>query len=116
MRLKRLPHRKHFIGQLQKAGAITIVIVVFSLLLGAVGYWYFFNLEWADALYNASMILTGMGPVAEAKTTSAKLFGTFYALYSGVAFLTSISVMMTPIYQRYIHKIHLNIYEDNEKK
>lgn len=119
MRLKSLPHKKHFIGQLQKADGITVGIVVFSLLLGMLGYCYFFNLSWADVLYNASMILTGMGPVAEPPTTAAKLFGSFYALYSGVAFLTSISVMMTPIYpiyQRYIHKVHLNIYEENGEK
>lgn len=115
MRIKKLPHKKHFISQLQKATIITLVIVTFSLLMGTVGYMYFFNLSWDDGLYNASMILTGMGPVAEAKTTSTKLFGSFYALYSGVAFLTSISVMMTPIYRRYIHKIHLTMYEENNQ-
>lgn len=114
MKLKQLPNRKHFISQLQKAGLITTGIVVFSLLSGTLGYMYFFNLNWDDALYNASMILTGMGPVAVAETTSAKLFGAFYALYSGIAFLTAVSIMMTPIYRRYIHKIHLNMYEDKE--
>ncbi|MEW6773243.1 MAG: hypothetical protein AB1304_04500 [Bacteroidota bacterium] len=114
IKIKRLPHKKHFISQLQKAGLITIGIVIFSLLLGVFGYMYFFNLKWDDALYNASMILTGMGPVAPAENTGAKLFGSFYALYSGVAFLTSVSVMMAPIYRRYIHKVHLNIYENEE--
>ncbi|GIV29029.1 MAG: hypothetical protein KatS3mg028_0095 [Bacteroidia bacterium] len=114
MKLKPLPHKKHFITQLQKASVITLFIVLFSLFMGTVGYMYFFNLTWDDALYNASMILTGMGPVAAANSTAAKLFGSFYALYSGVAFLTSISVMMTPIYKRYIHKVHLTMYEKEE--
>jgi len=114
MRIKKLPHKKYFFSQLQRASLITIGIVVFSLLLGTFGYMLFFNLPWDDALYNASMILTGMGPVAPAPNTAAKLFGSFYALYSGVAFLTSISVMMTPIYRRYIHKVHLNMYEHDE--
>lgn len=112
IKLKRLPHKKHFINQLQKAGLITTGIVLFSLILGTAGYMYFFNLQWDDALYNASMILTGMGPVASADTTAARLFGSFYALYSGVAFLSAVSVMMTPIYKRYIHKVHLNMYEN----
>jgi len=114
MKLKKLPTRKQFFNQLQKASLITIGIVVFSLLLGTFGYMLFFNIPWDDALYNASMILTGMGPVDPPPNTAAKLFGSFYALYSGVAFLTSISVMMTPIYRRYIHKIHLNMYEQEE--
>ncbi|RME19239.1 MAG: hypothetical protein D6799_01635 [Bacteroidetes bacterium] len=111
MKLKQLPHKRHFISQLQKASLITLGIVAFSLLIGELGYIYFFRLNWDDALYNASMILTGMGPVAPAPTTAAKIFGSFYALYSGVAFLTSVSVMMTPIYKRYIHKVHLTMYE-----
>ena len=89
MRIKRLPHKKHFINQLQEALLITLSIVIFSLILGTLGYMYFFKIQWDDALYNASMILTGMGPVAPANTTAAKLFGSFYALYSGVAVLTS---------------------------
>jgi len=113
MRLEKLPHKRHFINQLQKASIITLSIVIFSLALGMFGYMYFLDLSWADGLYNASMILTGMGPVAEAKSLGAKLFGSFYALYSGVAFLASISVMMTPIYQRYSYKIHIKMYEEN---
>lgn len=113
MKLKKLPHRKHFLNEIQKAGFITLSIILFSLIIGEIGYIYFFKLNWDDALYNASMILTGMGPVTPAISTEAKLFGSFYALYSGVAFLTSISVMMTPIYKRYIHKVHLSIFEEN---
>jgi hypothetical protein len=86
MRIKKLPHKKYFFSQLQRASLITIGIVIFSLLLGTFGYMLFFNIPWDDALYNASMILIGMGPVTPAPNTAAKLFGSFYALYSGVAF------------------------------
>ncbi|MCX7729313.1 MAG: hypothetical protein N2203_07575 [Bacteroidia bacterium] len=114
MKLKKLPHKRHFISQLQKAFLITMLIVLFSLGFGTIGYMYFFQLNWDDAIYNASMILTGMGPVAPANTTAAKLFGSFYALFSGVAFLTSVSVMLTPIYRRYIHKVHISMYEHGQ--
>ena len=39
------------------------------------------------------MILAGMGPVDPLKTDSAKLFATFYALYSGVAFLAIMAIL-----------------------
>ena len=64
--------------------------------IGAAGYHYFAGLPWIDALLNAAMILTGMGPVDTLKSPAAKLFATFYALYSGVAFLSMTAVLLAP--------------------
>jgi len=64
------------------------------------GYHYFGLLPWIDALLNASMILTGMGPVDPMRSTAGKLFATFYALYSGIAFLTMMAVLLAPVIHR----------------
>ena len=56
---------------------------------------------------NAAMILSGMGPVGELHTASGKLFAGCYALFSGIAFLTSIAVVFAPIFHRFLHKFHL---------
>lgn len=63
-------------------------------------------MPWIDALLNSSMILTGMGPVDSMKTYAGKLFATFYALYSGIAFLTLVAVMLAPVLHRVMHKFH----------
>jgi hypothetical protein len=55
------------------------------------------------------MILTGMGPVVEMKTTGAKLFSSFYALYSGVAFLSITAVFFAPIIHRVLHIFAVDI-------
>ena len=60
------------------------------------------------------MILTGMGPVDPLKTASAKLFATFYALYSGIAFLTMMAVLMAPLLHRFLHKFHLEVSEEKQ--
>jgi hypothetical protein len=49
-----------------------------------------------------------MGPVAEMKTASAKLFSSFYALYSGVAFLSIAAVFFTPIIHRLLHILQID--------
>jgi hypothetical protein len=107
-----LPRRK-FYQRVARSLGIGAGIVAFSLLLGSAGYHFLNNLPWIDALLNASMILTGMGPVDPVKTTTAKLFATFYALYSGIAFLTTIAVLMAPILHRFLHKFH---FEEKEEK
>ena len=65
------------------------------------------NCRRSTALLNASMILAGMGPVDPVKSTAAKLFATFYALYSGIAFLTMIAILMAPLLHRFLHQFHL---------
>jgi len=65
-----------------------MIILVFSLSLGTAGYHIYGKPSWIDSLLNASMILTGMGPVDHFDTDSAKLFASFYALFSSVAFLS----------------------------
>jgi len=83
------------------------LLLIFCLSLGIVGYHYTSDIAWIDSLHNASMILSGMGPVVEIKTYSGKLFSSFYALFSGVAFITNIGLLLTPIVHRFFHKMHM---------
>ena len=100
--------RVAFLARLGRSFGLTLLIVGVSLLFGSVGYHHFGDdLTWVDALLNAAMILTGMGPVDHMPTASGKLFATFYALYSGVAFLSMISVVLAPLIHRLLHKFHL---------
>ena len=108
--------RRAFLGRMTRSVIATAGVVVFSLLLGSAGYHYFGGLPWIDALLNAAMILTGMGPVDPMKTVGAKLFATFYALYSGVAFLTMVAILMAPIAHRFLHKFHLEQGGDGPRK
>ncbi len=85
----------------------SVLLIAFSLMLGVMGYHFTAGLGWIDSLYNASMILTGMGPVAELKTTTAKVFASFYALFSGIAFLSTVAVFFAPVVHRFMHKMHL---------
>jgi hypothetical protein len=84
----------------------------FSLFIGMLGYHITADLNWVDSLYNSSMILTGMGPIANLTTDSAKYFASFYALYSGIAFLSTIGVIFAPLVHRLLHL--LNVGEGTE--
>lgn len=111
---KLLPVHK-FVSRQLKFAAVSALIIALSLAIGTCGYRYFADLDWIDAFYNASMILTGMGPVEFLRTDSAKLFSSFYALFSGVAFLTTTAVLFAPVIHRFIHLIHVE-EEDLEKE
>ena len=86
--------------------------MVISLALGTLGYQQTEGLAFVDALLNAAMILTGMGQIAELHTTAGKLFGTFYALFSGVVFLTTVAVLLAPVLHRFLHHFHLELSDE----
>ena len=111
MATKRLPHKTHFYGKLLKSVALGSLFLIISLAFGVMGYHYYFNIPWLDSLVNASMILTGMGPVDRAETTGAKLFSSIYAIYSGVAFLTCVAIILSPVVHRFLHRFHIEVEE-----
>jgi hypothetical protein len=95
-----------FVRRLIKSFLTALGFIVLSLLLGAVGYHYTEGLSWLDATLNASMILGGMGPVDVLRTSAGKVFASFYALYSGIAFLTTAAILLAPVIHRFLHKFH----------
>ncbi len=95
---------------------VAACVVFPSLGLGMLGYHFFGDLSWIDALLNAAMILTGMGPVDPLHTVVAKLFASFYALFSGIVFITTAGVLLAPVMHRFLHKFHLEIEPDRGGK
>ncbi len=103
--------RKKFLARQLRYTAFSLLILTASIGLGMAGYHYLGRLSWVDSFLNASMILTGMGPVDHMETDAGKLFSALYALFSGISFLTFVAVLFTPVYHRFLHKFHLTLGE-----
>lgn len=106
-----LPSRLVFLTRVFWYSLFASLFLCVSLGIGTVGYHLTADLGWVDAFLNASMILTGMGPVDRLPTDMAKLFASCYAVFSGVSFLTFCGVLFTPFYHRFMHKFHLDLDE-----
>ena len=103
----RLLPKKIFFRRVFRNFIVANLLLAFSLLVGTTGYHWIADLGWVDSFLNSSMILTGMGPVNVMKTDSAKIFASFYAIFSGVAFLTTVGILIAPLAHRLMHKFHL---------
>jgi hypothetical protein len=106
---KPLPSRRDYVARVARSLAIGSGIVAVSLGIGVLGYHGLAGLSWIDALLNAAMILTGMGPVNEITTTRGKLFATCYALFSGIVFLSVAALVFAPVMHRFLHRFHLEL-------
>jgi hypothetical protein len=104
---------RHFLSRLLRYFLFCLALIGFSVAIGTLGYHHFGSLNWIDSFYMSCMILTGMGPVSDMKTESAKLFSSFYALYSGVAFLSITAVFFAPVIHRLLHILQV---ESDEKE
>ena len=105
-----LVSRRVFYRRVLKHGLIAGMIILACLLIGIAGYHYSAGLSWLDSLHNAAMILGGMGLVDPVHSTGGKIFSSFYALFSGVIFITNFGIILAPAAHRFFHKLHL---EDN---
>ena len=108
---QKLASRREYRTRIRKNAFIAFLIVMMSLAIGIIGYKFTVpEFDWYDSLLNASMILSGMGPIIDAHivlSTSAKVFASLYALFSGITFLTTFSILMAPILHRFFHRLHM---------
>ncbi|MCX6983352.1 MAG: hypothetical protein NT118_01185 [Lentisphaerae bacterium] len=105
---ERLLSREKFVLRFISHATLALLILLFSLGLGVVGYHVTDGFSWLDSLLNASMILGGMGPVDKINSDSGKLFSSFYALFSGIVFIGIAGIIIAPIAHRVLHKLHLS--------
>ncbi len=98
-----------FYHRILKNIILATVILLICLAIGIAGYHYIAGLNWLNSLHNASMILSGMGLVGpeEVITQNGILFSSFYALFSGVVFITNIGIILAPALHRLFHRLHV---------
>jgi hypothetical protein len=115
-----IPSRRRFALRMLRNAAIAAGVVGGALAIGMTGYHQLGGLGWVESFYYASMILSGEGPPLDPQPlTSAglqrlHLFAGFYALFSGVTFITMVGVLFAPAIHRFLHKFHLEIAAHDE--
>ena len=110
MRYEHVQHKpistREFLIRMLRHGALASAIIALSIIVGMFGYEHYEHLAWRDALLNTTMLLGGMGPVNAPQSPGGKLFASFFALYSGLVFIATAGVVLTPVGHRVLH--HLN--------
>jgi hypothetical protein len=109
-------HRNHpllsrakFIRRVGHHALVALLFIAVALGVGVLGYHWLGRLNWIDSLLNASMILGGMGPVDPLQSSTAKIFASCYALFSGLAFIGIAGVLLAPFAHRLLHRFHLEV-------
>ena len=80
--------------------------------IGVLGYHYIADQEWSLALLNASMILSGMGPIGDIARVDARLFASVYALLSGLMLVGVCGILSAPWVHLFLHRFHADLDDD----
>lgn len=107
-RSHKLLSRPAFINRVGAHLLLAFGFIGFGVGIGVLGYHYLGELSWLDALLNACMILSGMGPVDVLHTVSGKIFASCFALFSGLAFIAVASILVAPFVHRILHRLNLD--------
>jgi hypothetical protein len=108
-----LASRRLFAKRLAGSFALSISLILVSLLGGMAGYHHFEGMPWIDAFVNAAMILSGMGPVGSLQTWHGKAFAGLYALYSGLVLILAMGIVIAPIVHRVLHRFNLESEDES---
>lgn len=87
-------------------------LVVGTLVIGMIGYHALEGLSWLDAFHQSALLLSGMGPVVDIKSTAGKVFDGIYALFCGVILLAATGLMLAPVVHRLLHRFHIEDAKD----
>jgi hypothetical protein len=114
-----IPSRRHFVRRMIHSAGVAIGVIGAGLMLGMLGYHWLGRLNWEESFYYSSMILAGEGPPPDPSLPVKALerlhiFAGFYALFSGVTFITMVGVLFAPAIHRFLHRFHLEIAVHDE--
>jgi hypothetical protein len=107
-----LASRRKFVARMFVAIGLWMVLTIIGLAIGIAGYAAFEGMSFVDAYVNAAMILSGMGPVGELKTTAGKIFAGSYAIFSGLIIVIATGFVLAPIFHRILHRFHVETTKD----
>src|SRR6202142_2380350 len=96
------------------AVGLWMVLTIVGLAIGVAGYAGFEGMSFVDAYVNAAMILSGMGPIGELKTTAGKIFGGPYAIFSGLIIVIASGFVLAPIFHRVLHRFHVETTREKD--
>lgn len=105
---------RQFHLRLLRHGLAASLLLIGSILFGVLGHLYFEpHVPLHDAIFNATLLLGGVGPVILPESMGGKLFLAAYGLYVGLVFVATIGLILAPVAHRILHRFHFDDSDDD---
>ena len=97
-----------FVGRIFQQLLLGLLLVVFALCVGMVGYMTVGKLNWVDAFLERCMLLSGAGPLytERASSNALKIFSSLYSLFGTLVVVVTVGLLASPVLHRILHRVH----------
>ncbi len=92
---------------------LALAIEFTTVLFGSLGFHYIEGLGWLNSMLNATMVITGNGPVFEAQNNASKIFQIFFSIFGVIIFVLVISAILVPVLHRILHIFNMDTKDKN---
>jgi len=103
-----LPRRAFYL-RLLRSVIVSLMLLIATVLAGAIAFRYIEGFSWIDSVLNCVLIMTGVGTVGVTNTAAGKIFTGIYSVISTLIFFTILAIIFTPLLHRLLHKFHLDV-------
>lgn len=100
--------KKQFVLRMLWHLLAAILLIIFTLVFGAIGHIYFENIPFHDAFLNTALIVGGIGTTVLPESIAGKVFFAAYGIFVGLIFAAIVGVALAPIIHRVVHRMHLD--------
>ena len=101
-----------FYSRVRRGVIYAFALVAVTLGVGIIGYHELEDVSWLDAFHQSALLLSGMGPVIELKSSAGKVFDGVYALFCGIILLAATGFLFAPVLHRILHRFHIEDSRD----
>ena len=97
-----------FAGRIFQQFLLGLLLVVFALSVGIIGYMLIGKLNWVDAFLESCMLLSGAGPLytERASSNALKIFSSLYCLFGTLVVVVTVGLLASPVLHRILHRVH----------
>jgi len=103
----RLAPVSRFYSRAGRLAAIAMSFFMGTLCIGVIGYHFIAQLPWIASFHQASLQLSGMGPVETNLRGAGRIFESVYSLFCGIVLLGSAGLLFAPLIHRLLHRFHV---------
>src|SRR5690606_33321970 len=101
-------NRQHFTRRMVLHVFYALLLVLITLVIGALGHLWLYGSSFHDALVNAAFIIGVLGAYSMPDTVRGRIFFAAYGFFVGLVVMATLGVVLAPLAHRIMHKFHLD--------
>lgn len=99
---------RDFVWRLLWHVIVALLLIIFTLVVGAIGHIVFEDVDFHHAFLNTALIVGGIGTTVVPQSVAGQLFFSLFGMFVGLLFAAVVGVVLAPLIHRIVHRMHID--------